>query len=172
MSTFQSVCPTEVLNSFKNTDYYPTDLRLSRALNTTIWGRITNVDSFILAMNNPPPATANAEFVTKSIPIAASVLNNQVSSNYTLNFFSVLKILRSITGQTERYRDPDAGYWSARGVTNLSDSTLSALYTKLTTMNIPGKQADDFIIKTMSFTGAQMRYSVTLDFLYSIQYEY
>ncbi len=171
-TTFDSIC-AEAKKIFTVTDYYPstflsgTGSAVTR--DETKWGNVNSADAFPRVIVKQTEANDTYRNITITIPAS----NNQQSQTLTLSLFSILKLLKSVNNQEERYRDPASTYWSSRNIADLDATTLKALYDKLKTTTIPGKTSGDYIIKTIEFIrDGKTRYSVSLDFLYSLKYEY
>ncbi len=171
-TTFDSICG-DAKRKFTVTDFYPSTFisgtGTSVTRNETTWGNVNSADAFTRAIAKQSEIDNTYRNITITIPAS----NNQQSQTKTINLFSILKILKSVNNQEERYRDPATSYWSSRNIADLDTTTLRALYDKLKTTTIPGKASGDYIIKTIEFTqDGNTRYSVSLDFLYSLKYEY
>ena len=106
--------------------------------------------------------------------IKKTAVMSSATSDVNIKIFSVLKFVTALTGQSTRYNLP--------AVDDLTDSFGSRtpvdtlrLYTTFQNTLIPGSTSNEtsnFIIKPMDFEGSTIRYSVSLDFLYSLKYEY
>jgi hypothetical protein len=178
-TTFDAICK-EAVDRFKltsNNIYFPETFlsgASAKTLNTSAWDTVTSVDAFPRVIGS-----AQTDNTYRTINVPTPAINNKPASTKPANIFSVLKLLQSVNSQNERYRMPESNnYWSNRSITVLdsssaTDPTLKPFYEKLTTLAIPGKASGEYIIKTMDFTGtSDERYSVSLDLLYSLKYEY
>lgn len=175
MTTFADICPpAELTKLFTVSKYYPTTFITgtgsSQNFNTASWNNITEIDAFpgVIARG------ALTNDIYRPMTIKKTAVMSSASADENIKIFSVLKLLTGLSGkgQAERYRLPDTGPFTNRSITAITTLTPD-LYTELKNTVIPGNSVpDDFIIKTMKFEGSTIRYSVSLDFLYSLKYEY
>lgn len=183
MATFADICPpSELSRLFKVSKYYPTTFitgtGATQNFDGTKWSNVTEADAFpgVIENNSLTVDTYRPMSITKTAVMSSA------SSNVNIKIFSVLKLLINLSGkgQAERYRLPDSGAYTNRSITPIADLQ-SSFYNSLKTTVIPGStatnipgspQTDNYIIKDMKFEGSTIRYSITLDFLYSLKYEY
>lgn len=172
---FDDVCPSDILSKFKNTKYAPpassflSGTTPTFTFNDTLWGNISSADAFPSVMLTT--GTADVTSVSQTITTTGGVPPKTVSS--TIRIFSILKIFSEDNSIKGRYTLPSGtGLYDSKGLTDLQDSDprLLALYTKFKTINVPG--GSNKIINSMDLQVNDIRYSASLDLMYSLRYEY
>lgn len=176
---FDDVCPAGILSKFTNTKYAPpatsflSGTKPTFTFNDTLWGNISSADAFPSVMLTT--GTADATNVSQTITTTGGVPPKTVSN--TIKIFSILKIFSEDNSIKGRYTLPSGtGLYDSKGLKVLEDSDprLLALYNKFKDTNVPGTPSGTTkqIINTMDLKDSQIRYSTSLDLMYSLRYEY